>query len=59
MNKRRKCASVSTVVVIDNTGKANYIEAGDSTPIRPVVYLRSDIEMIGGTGTSTDPYVIS
>ncbi|MBQ7030787.1 MAG: hypothetical protein IJN13_00250 [Bacilli bacterium] len=28
-------------------------------PVRPVFYLTSDIKLSGGTGTSTDPYIIN
>ena len=36
---------------------SNYTSASAGT--RPVFYLTSDIKITGGTGTSTDPYIIS
>ena len=41
--------------IINNFGSANF----DGRPVRPVLYLSSEVKITGGTGTKSDPYEIS
>ena len=34
------------------------IDPDDSNGVRPVVYLKSSVEIDGGTGQYTDPYIL-
>ena len=42
-----------------STGGAGNLHVGVSYAIRPVLYLNSNIQIIGGSGTSTDMYQLS
>ena len=42
----------------NNNGQLAYDDAGNSRNAYPVVYLSSDINITGGTGTKSDPYTI-
>ena len=41
----------------------SYVDGGavylDLQEVRPVLYLSSDVMITGGTGTSSDPYILS
>ena len=41
---------------VDFNGRLNYGNASSSNSARPVFYLESNVELSGGTGTSSDPY---
>ena len=42
----------------NSNGQLGYDDAGNSRNAYPVVYLSSDINITGGTGTKSDPYTI-
>jgi hypothetical protein len=46
-----------SVFIVDFTGEVYYSSATDSYSVRPVVYLKSDINL-RGTGASSDHYQI-
>ena len=37
----------------------NYLNVGSTVAIRPVLFLKSDVQITGGDGTSSNPYVLS
>ena len=39
-------------------GRVSYSSTLDPSASRPTFYLKSDISITGGTGTSTDPYTV-
>ena len=43
---------------VDSTGYVNYYSADYGYASRPVLYLKSDVKYISGTGTKSDPYII-
>ena len=49
------------VFYIANTGNINssYNDANNKFKIRPVLYLKSNLKVKGGNGTSTNPYIIN
>lgn len=53
--------SATDVFSVYSSGYVNnyYISASYSQAVRPVVYLRSDVEIVSGEGTSTSPYSLS
>ena len=51
--------SSSNVFLITNTGFIDINFPGLVRGVRPSLYLKSDIAITGGNGTSTNPYVIS
>ena len=44
---------------VNSTGSLDYDHVHYSNSVRPVINLRSDVTIIHGTGTSTDPFVIT
>ena len=44
---------------VNLTGSLDYDHVHYSNSVRPVINLRSDVTIIHGTGTSTDPFVIT
>ena len=44
---------------VRSDGNVNFLNFSYEYSVRPVFYLTSDIEITGGTGTSSDPYIIS
>lgn len=46
------------VGMLDDTGSIGFYPEAGEFGIRPVFYLNSDVELAGGSGTSTDPYRI-
>ncbi|MBR4231072.1 MAG: hypothetical protein IKR74_02825 [Bacilli bacterium] len=42
-----------------STGSINYASATSTSAVRPVLYLKPDITITGGTGKWNDPYTIS
>ena len=50
----------SSVYIINKSGDFNYTSPGSNAYlIRPVFYLKSDVKLVGGTGTISDPYRVS
>ena len=43
---------------VDNTGLIDHYNANNGYASRPVLYLKSDVKYISGTGTKSDPYII-
>ena len=43
---------------VNNDGNLNNNNVDNNNGIRPVINLKSSVEITGGYGTSTDPYVI-
>ena len=49
----------NNVITISNTGDlTNTRSDSEEHTVRPVVYLKYNISIIGGTGTLEDPYII-
>ena len=49
-----------SVFGVDSTGYVNYYgSSGYTFAARPVFYLTSDVSITGGTGTLSDPYIIT
>ena len=48
----------ATVFGMKSTGELNAWRVGDNIGVRPVINLKSDVEISGGIGTMNDPYVI-
>ncbi|MBQ7031636.1 MAG: hypothetical protein IJN13_04630 [Bacilli bacterium] len=46
-----------TLASSDGIPTLNYLDS--ARLVRPVFYLKSDVKITGGTGTSTDPYIIN
>ena len=46
------------VFIVYNTGYVNDIIANNPTAGRPVVYLKSTIKVISGSGTTSSPYIL-
>ena len=44
------------VFLVYSTGYVHYARANDSVGVRPSVYLTSSVSIIGGNGTSSNPY---
>ena len=43
----------------DSSGKVRgWWDVNDSLGARPVVNLKSDVKIVGGTGTANDPFVV-
>ena len=51
-------AHSSNVWYVHNTSNVNYTYAHLGFASRPVLYLKSDVKYISGTGTKSDPYII-
>lgn len=51
--------SANQVYALDTNGSITTGNVGDEKLVRPVVYLDSNIKIIGGDGTSTNPYLLS
>ena len=48
------------MAIIYNNGPVyGYVKTNEGESITPVLYLKSNINIIGGTGTSTDPFRIN
>ena len=47
-----------TAWFLRSAGFPNFTSTAGTYSIRPVFYLNSDVQYFGGTGTSTDPYII-
>ena len=52
-------AGSHNVFIVGNTGYANSTGAANTYAVRPVVHLKSTINITGGTGSSTDPFILS
>jgi len=50
--------SYANAWVVDSGGKPSHIDVEGGHDVRPVVNLRSGVEIIGGDGTSGNPYII-
>ena len=50
--------SFASVFRVDSDGSLNYSWVNNSFGVRPVINLRSDITILSGDGTSSNPYVI-
>lgn len=49
-----------SVLIISSYGSlAVTVPRDNAHPIRPVFYLKSDVKLVGGTGTISDPYRVS
>ena len=44
--------------IVRSDGEVNSIYVKNTDVVRPVLYLTSSVEIIGGNGTSTEPYVL-
>ena len=51
--------SSTAVLAVKNTGPVDGITADSAIVTRPVVHLKSTIKITGGTGSSTDPFILS
>ncbi|MBR4230882.1 MAG: hypothetical protein IKR74_01830 [Bacilli bacterium] len=47
------------VFTVNSSGFVSYNIAGSTYGVRPVLYLKADTEFSGGSGTYSDPYIIS
>ncbi len=43
---------------LGNTGYLNNIDTGNANDVRPVVFLKSNIKIVDGDGTSSNPYIL-
>ena len=50
--------SASDAWDVDSSGSAYYNDVTSANGVRPVVGIASDVTIIGGNGTLTDPYII-
>ena len=48
----------STVFYVNRDGYVSYTVASDNYAASPVVHLKSTIKITGGTGSSTDPFIL-
>ena len=48
----------SFVFYVDYTGNLDYNYAHNGSAVRPVFYLKSNVEYNGGTGTESDPFTL-
>ena len=53
-----RAASSSYVFYVDGTGYVHNSYANDTFAGRPVVYLKSTIKVISGSGTTSSPYIL-
>ncbi|MBQ8682040.1 MAG: hypothetical protein IJ509_03935 [Bacilli bacterium] len=51
-------SSAANVFNINTTGNVSAYTTENARAVRPVVYLRSDIQIIGGEGTKDIPYIL-
>ena len=49
---------VSYVVDVFSDGFLTYDHALNRAGVRPSLYLKQDVKVVGGTGTSSDPYTL-
>lgn len=45
--------------LVTSEGLANHASLTNTFSVRPAFYLTSDVEIIGGTGTIDDPFLIN
>ena len=55
----RAPAPVAKVYTLRIATEGGIEYSDDKADVRPVVYLKSDIKYIGGTGSSSDPFILS
>ena len=55
---RRSDFTIITFRVLDN-GLVNTYSVSNAFGVRPSFYLNSSVELMGGTGSSSDPYILS
>ena len=48
----------STALLVDSTGNVNYYEVTNIFGVRPAVYLKSNVTITGGNGTTSNPYTL-
>ena len=48
----------STLVYLDSNGDLDYRNAGGGYSVRPVLYLKSNVYVVDGNGSISDPYII-
>ena len=46
-------------IVINDSEETIDTAVTEKLSVRPLFYLKSDVKITGGTGTSTDPYIIN
>ena len=52
--------SSATVFLLDSNGSVyDFLDAYSANGVRPTVYLKSNIVITGGMGSSSDPYILS
>ena len=47
-----------TAFYVGSSGYVNNYGVYDANEVRPVVYLKSDLQIVNGTGTQSDPYIL-
>ena len=50
--------SSNIVFIVRSTGLVSFSNAYNAYAVRPVLALASTVEIIGGTGTESDPYTL-
>lgn len=55
----KRSGSTNYMFRIMNSGGVSYGEVSASYAIRPVFYLNPELELVSGTGTSSDPYRVN
>ena len=48
-----------SVFLVNGTGRVSSFSADSAYDDRPVVHLKSTIKIASGTGSSTDPFILS
>ena len=51
--------STSNVRVVSNSGNAGYSSPSSARGVRPSINLKSDVQITSGTGTKSDPFVLT
>ena len=54
----QRAGEKSTVSFVYSTGQVHYSNVSGKYSVKPVLYLKPDVKIIVGHGTSTDPYVL-
>ena len=53
-----RTSSSYSVFLVDYSASVGYVGADIGNAVRPTAYLKSNVYVISGTGSITDPYVI-
>ena len=55
----RSFSHANGVFPVNSSGRVNHMYASYPIAVRPVVFLKSNVSITGGIGTSSDPYTLS